>query len=279
MEMQKPSANPETVTETSTGTGTVAKSININTSVSANNLQRQKKGRDFSERLEAYLAKRDGVDKVLKIARYSAKIILASSVVSKDALLAKRLKDFDTSVGVSRKAFRLGKFIQDYNALKKVSLDSKEGILEIVAYGGDGIYYFVEQFTWLIKTGLIDQRYSAKLQMISAWTELIGYCGSIAVKGLQISTLREKESILASKSKISSVTREAQVSDKYAAEICQLREKQVLKVVSIIQDLADGLLALADIRDGKGTLSNPLLLASAGLLSALISAQKNWSAS
>lgn len=279
MEMQKPSANPETVTETSTGTGTVAKSININTSVSANNLQRQKKGRDFSERLEAYLAKRDGVDKVLKIARYSAKIILASSVVSKDALLAKRLKDFDTSVGVSRKAFRLGKFIQDYNALKKVSLDSKEGILEIVAYGGDGIYYFVEQFTWLIKTGLIDQRYSAKLQMISAWTELIGYCGSIAVKGLQISALREKESILASKSKISSVTREAQVSDKYAAEICQLREKQVLKVVSIIQDLADGLLALADIRDGKGTLSNPLLLASAGLLSALISAQKNWSAS
>lgn len=279
MEMQKPSANPETVTETSTGTGTVAKSININTSVSANNLQRQKKGRDFSERLEAYLAKRDGVDKVLKIARYSAKIILASSVVSKDALLAKRLKDFDTSVGVSRKAFRLGKFIQDYNALKKVSLDSKEGILEIVAYGGDGIYYFVEQFTWLIKTGLIDQRYSAKLQMISAWTELIGYCGSIAVKGLQISTLREKESILASKSKISSVTREAQVSEKYAAEICQLREKQVLKVVSIIQDLADGLLALADIRDGKGTLSNPLLLASAGLLSALISAQKNWSAS
>lgn len=277
MEMQKPSANPETVTETSTGTGTVAKSININTSVSANNLQRQKKGRDFSERLEAYLAKRDGVDKVLKIARYSAKIILASSVVSKDALLAKRLKDFDTSVGVSRKAFRLGKFIQDYNALKKVSLDSKEGILEIVAYGGDGIYYFVEQFTWLIKTGLIDQRYSAKLQMISAWTELIGYCGSIAVKGLQISALREKESVLASK--ISSVTREAQVSEKYAAEICQLREKQVLKVVSIIQDLADGLLALADIRDGKGTLSNPLLLASAGLLSALISAQKNWSAS
>lgn len=275
--MQKPCANPETVTEASTGTGTIVKSINVNTSGSANTIQSKKKGRDFSEHLEAYLAKRDGVDKVLKIARYSAKIILASSVVSKDALLAKRLKDFDASVGVSRKAFRLGKFIQDYNALKKVSLDSREGILEIVAYGGDGIYYFVEQFTWLIKTGLIDNRYNAKLQMVSAWTELIGYCGSIAVKGLQISVLRQKESVL--KSKISSVTREAQISDKYAAEISQLREKQVLKVVSIIQDFADGLLALADIRDGKGTLSNPLLLASAGLLSALISAQKNWSAS
>ena len=119
-----------------TGIGTIAKSININTSVSANNLQRKKKGTDFLEHLEAYLAKRDGIDKVLKIARYFSKIILASSVVSKDALLAKRLKDFDASVGVSRKGFRLGKFIQDYNALKKVTLDSKEGILEIVSYGG-----------------------------------------------------------------------------------------------------------------------------------------------
>jgi len=276
MEMQKPSANPETLTETSTGTGAVARSVNANTSVSAKNIQSKKKERDFSEHLEAYLARRDGVDKVLKIARYSAKIILSSSVVSKDALLAKRLKNFDTSLGVSRKAFRLGKFIQDYNAIKKVSLYSKEGILEIVAYGGDGIYYFVEQFTWLIKAGLIDDRYGAKLQMISAWTELIGYCGSIALKGLEISVLRKKESVIASK--ISSVTEKAQISDNYAAEISQLREKQVAKVVSIIQDFADGLLALADIRDGKGTLSNPLLLASAGLLSALISAQKNWSA-
>jgi len=275
MEMQKPSTDPETLTGASTGA--VARSVNINTSVSANNMQSKKKGRDFAEHLEAYLARRDGVDKVLKIARYSAKIILASSVVSKDALLAKRLKDFDASLGVSRKAFRLGKFIQDYNALKKVSLDSKEGILEIVAYGGDGIYYFVEQFTWLIKAGLIDDRYSAKLQMLSAWTELIGYCGSIAAKGVQISALRKKQSVLASK--ISGVTGEAQISDKYAAEISQLREKQVLKVVSIIQDFADGLLALADIRNGKGTLSNPLLLASAGLLSALISAQKNCSSS
>ena len=94
-----------------TGIGTIAESININTSVNANKLQSKKKGKDFSEHLEAYLTKRDGVDKVLRIARYSSKIILASSVVSKDVLLAKRLKYFDASVGVSKKGFRLGKFI------------------------------------------------------------------------------------------------------------------------------------------------------------------------
>ena len=132
-----------------TGIGTIAKSININTSVNANNLQSKKKGRVFSKHLEAYLAKRDGVNKVLNISRYSAKIILASSVVSKDALLAKRLKDFDASVGVSRKGFRVGKFIHDYNELKKVTLDSKEGILEIMAYEGHA--------TLIIATNLLHQ--------------------------------------------------------------------------------------------------------------------------
>ncbi|XP_057832666.2 peroxisomal membrane protein 11A [Cryptomeria japonica] len=249
----------------------VVKSSGSSSSITSTN-SRAKKERDFTDHLEAYLARRDGVDKLLKIARYSSKVILASSVVSKDTSLYKRLKDFEASVGVSRKAFRLGKFIQDYNALKQISLDSTEGRLGILAYGGEGIYYFVEQFTWLIKAGLIDKQYAAKLQKISAWCEFIGYCGSISLKSMQILALREKQYVLASEG-------ESSISSKDSAEISQLREKQVLKLVSVIQDFADGLMALSDILDGKGSISSPLLLASAGLLSALISTHKNWSSS
>lgn len=248
----------------------VTSSDSSSSTTSTNN--RAKKERDFTDHLEVYLARRDGVDKLLKIARYSSKVILASSVVSKDSSLFRRLKDFESSVGVSRKAFRLGKFIQDYNALKQISWDSTEGKLGILAYGGEGVYYFVEQFTWLIKAGLIDRRYAAKLQKISAWCEFLGYCGSISLKSMQILALREKQSVLAAK-------RESNILTKDTAEISQLREKQMLKLVSVIQDLADGLMALSDIRDGKGSMSNPLLLSSAGLLSALISTHKNWSAS
>eukprot|EP00252_Welwitschia_mirabilis_P006280 TRINITY_DN1711_c0_g1_i1.p1 TRINITY_DN1711_c0_g1~~TRINITY_DN1711_c0_g1_i1.p1 ORF type:complete len:258 (+),score=53.68 TRINITY_DN1711_c0_g1_i1:164-937(+) len=232
------------------------------------NIQRTQKTRDFSDHLEAYLAKRDGVDKLLKIARYSAKIVLVSSVVSSESQFGKRLKDFEGSVGVSRKAFRLGKFIQDYNALKKISLGSRDGFLEIIAYGGEGIYYFVEQLTWLIKAGLIDKRYANRLNKLSAWTEFLGYLGSICLKSLQIRDLKEEENRLKSKEEKS-----LEVSDRLKV----LREKQALKLVSIIQDFADSLMALADMRDSKGMLSNPLLLAFAGLLSGLISAQKNWS--
>ncbi|CAN0922064.1 Peroxisomal membrane protein 11A [Linum grandiflorum] len=56
----------------------------------------------------------------------------------------------------------------------------------------------------------------------------------------------------------------------------KLKEKKVMKRLSIVQDLADGFMALADIRDGKGKLSSPLFLSCAGLLSAIISTQKNW---
>ena len=56
----------------------------------------------------------------------------------------------------------------------------------------------------------------------------------------------------------------------------KLKEKKLLKRLSVVQDLADSLMALADIRDGKGRLSAPLLISSAGLLSAIISTHKNW---
>ena len=58
--------------------------------------------------------------------------------------------------------------------------------------------------------------------------------------------------------------------------VSEIRQKRAMKILSIIQDLSDTLLALSDIRDGKGVLSNPLLLSSCGLLSALISTHKNW---
>jgi hypothetical protein len=58
--------------------------------------------------------------------------------------------------------------------------------------------------------------------------------------------------------------------------VSQIRQKRTLKILSLIQDLSDTFLALSDIRDGKGALSNPLLLSCCGLLSSLISTHKNW---
>ncbi|CAN7046096.1 unnamed protein product [Brassica oleracea var. botrytis] len=213
------------------------------------------KNRDFLNHLETYLAKRDGVDKLLKISRYTTKIILASSLLPESGSLTHRLKSFESSVGVSRKAFRLGKFVQDINALRASPRDSsRDLLLLVIAYGGEGLYYFVEQFIWLAKSGLIDAKW---LQKISAWAELVGYVGSVSLK---IRDLRKIE--------MSNGGEEEKMK--------KLKEKKTLKVLSILQDLADGLMTIADLRDGKGVLSAPSVISSAGLFSAIISTHKNW---
>ncbi|KAK9066688.1 hypothetical protein SSX86_014011 [Deinandra increscens subsp. villosa] len=228
--------------------------------------------RDFLLHLEAYLAKRDGVDKLLKISRYATKIILASDLLPAAHPLHRRLNSFQSSVGLSRKAFRLGKFIQDVNSFRSANLHTPQDvILAILAYGGEGLYYFVEQLVWLAKSGLIEGR---NLERVSAWAELIGYVGSIGLKIGDLKGIWREEACLES-------SREIMVTRGDSAEIVEgklrkLREKKLMKKMSLVQDAADGLMAVADVRGGKGRLSGPMLLASAGMLSAVISTHKNW---
>uniref|UniRef100_A0A803LDW6 Uncharacterized protein n=1 Tax=Chenopodium quinoa TaxID=63459 RepID=A0A803LDW6_CHEQI len=154
------------------------------------------KDRDFLKHLEAYLAKRDGVDKLLKISRYASKFIISSSLLPHAHPVTRRLKSFESSVGLSRKAFRLGKFIQDVNALRSAAREKNQSrqllLLSLLAYGGEGIYYFVEQIVWLSKSGLIDARHARELQKVSAWAEFVGYIGSITLKVGDLKELDEK---------------------------------------------------------------------------------------
>lgn len=234
---------------------------------------------DTLDRTVAFLQKRDGIDKTLKICRYSAKLALAVALHESKTDIAQKLKSFESSVGTSRKAFRLGKFLQNVNTLRKTPLTTVDGVLELVATTGEGIYYFVEQFVWLVKTGALDKHHSKKLQKISAWAEFIGYFGSVAVKSLHIVSLRETEAKLLTDLQKKGEGRnsvEEEEREKMLRKLKVVQFKKLLKTLSVVQDFADGLLALNDIWDSEGPLNRPGILASAGLLSALISAHKNW---
>lgn len=231
--------------------------------------------RDLLNHVEAYLAKRDGVDKLLKISRYTTKLILASSVLNSNPTLSHRLKTFESSVGVSRKAFRLGKFVQNLNALKNSHTHSTHlFLLSLIAYGGEGIYYFIEQFVWFAKSGLIDPKHTRSFQIVSAWAELVGYFGSVALKVADLRVMAEDEACLVSSLEIARLRGIVCVEEE--ARLRKLREKKLMKRLSVVQDLADAVMALDDILNGKGPFSKPVLMASAGLLSALISTHKNW---
>ncbi|RWR95688.1 Peroxisomal biogenesis factor 11 [Cinnamomum micranthum f. kanehirae] len=248
--------------------------IDFNSKAVSTPLLKRAKDRDFLTHLESYLAKRDGVDKLLKISRYAAKIALSYSLLPQTSPLHPRLKSFESSVGLSRKAFRLGKFVQDLNALNALRAHHPISLLSLLAYGGEGLYYFVEQLVWLSKTGLIDHRHLPSLQKISAWAELVGYVGSISLKIGDLKKIVEEEASL--DARVEELRSEGVGVGKEMEKLRQLAEKRVMKRLSIVQDVADGLMAAADVRDGKGALTGPLLMASAGLLSALISTHKNW---
>ncbi|KAK1555561.1 hypothetical protein Q3G72_028252 [Acer saccharum] len=160
-------------------------------------------GRDFLNHLEAHLAKREGVDKLLKISNYATKIILVSLVLPETATLTRRLKSFESSVEVS------------------------------------------------------------------VWAEFIGYFGSISLTIRDFKRINKDEEALKSSIKVA-ISR----GNGYCEEeerMKKLREEKLMNRLSIVQDLAEGLMALADIQDGKGRLSGQVLLAFAGLLSAVIS--------
>eukprot|EP00850_Spirogloea_muscicola_P017044 SM000142S00558 [mRNA] locus=s142:318880:320429:- [translate_table: standard] len=256
-------------------------------------------GGDLLDHAVAFLQRRDGVDKALKLCRYSCKLLLATALLDSPTELAARLKAFEASVGTSRKAFRLGKFLQDVNVLRRTRLATRDGLLELVASGGEGLYYFVEQFVWLVKAGALDKRHARWLQQTSAWAEFVGYFASVTLKCIQIRQLACLEGELVAQLQLLQEMRRlrgamlASASDcapepegQDALELQQRRvilsrlraakAKRSMKVLSTIQDLADALLALHDIRDRPGLLAQQALLSGAGLLSAVISAHKNW---
>jgi len=237
----------------------------------------------------AFLQKRDGIDKVLKIIRYAAKLACVSVLKDSDSDFAMQLRSFESSVGVTRKALKLGKWLADADKLRKLGRHQRLWALELVANGGEVVYLFLEQVQWLIKAGLVAKRFWPRVIKVSAWAEVVGYCGSVLLSGLHILTSHQTEAALAARLRrttsatlIEGVAHQSSmdVDEKEAKQmqeqLVELRFKRKLKQLSLLQDFADAAIAINDIRDGRGRLSSPMLLSLLGLFSAAVSAHKNW---
>lgn len=240
----------------------------------------QRKGPDTLDKTVTYLAKRDGIDKVLKVIRYSTKLALATAFKNDSSDLALRLKEFESSIGTSRKAYRLGKWLSDLNTLRNTPVLTKAGSLELLASGGEGVYYFVEQLTWLVKAGLLDKQYAKRFSTISAWAELIGYFGNVTLNALRIAAALERELMLTQELVRRKKEDETMPDDVHLIrEVQALRSRRLLRTLAVVQDFSDALMAVNDITDGKGPVNSTAVLSMCGLLSAFISVHKNWPSS
>lgn len=225
---------------------------------------------DLLGRMISFLQKREGIDKTLKLIRYSTKLLLASQFKNSTSDISRKLKSFEKSVGTSRKAFKLGKFLQNVQSFQELSMSSECSTLSLFSAASEGLYYFIEQFVWLVRAGAISKNHEPQLILLSAWAELLSYLASIPLKILEVLKFDEREKVYLQTAK------EVKIINRTDSEIATLQKKKFLKILSIFQDFCDGFLALSDIRKFN---IDPIILAAAGLISALISAHKNWTTS
>ncbi|KAJ9685726.1 hypothetical protein PVL29_017671 [Vitis rotundifolia] len=114
----------------------------------------------------------------------------------------------------------------------------------------------MEQFVWLIKSGLIETRHARQLQKISAKAELFGFIGSISLKIRDLNRFNRELCFLQTTIEISIA--KGMEYEEEAKQIQKLKEKKLMNWVSIVQNLADVLVVQANIRDGKGRLREPI---------------------
>lgn len=167
----------------------------------------------------------------------------------------------EEALGTSRKAYRTGKFLKNYSALtkqKRLVPSISSSILEGVANMGEGLYYFVDQFQFLVKVGVLSKRQGQKMTMVSSAAELAGYAANIILNVLRLRNLLEREIDLVkemrwrrrkSEEKGERFDYNDDLNKALLVEINQLRKRRLLRTLAVVQDCADAVMALNDFRE------------------------------
>ncbi|GKV34607.1 hypothetical protein SLEP1_g42970 [Rubroshorea leprosula] len=113
---------------------------------------------DTVDKLVIFLAKRDGIDKLVKTFQYVSKLVHWHAE-STHPEIAQRFKQWEVASGLSRKAFRTGRFLTGFNALRRTPGSTLTfRFLAVLANAGEMIYFFFDHFLWLSRIGLETER-------------------------------------------------------------------------------------------------------------------------
>ncbi|KAG0473257.1 hypothetical protein HPP92_015114 [Vanilla planifolia] len=195
---------------------------------------------DTVDKLIVFLAKRDGIDKLVKTFQYVSKLVHHRTEHSHPAL-ARRAKLWELSAGLSRKAFRTGRFLTGLNALRRdPGPTSPLRILAVLANAGEMIYFFFDHFLWLARAGVLDPALAPRFSFISAFGESVGYVFFVLLDLIAIrKALIEQRRLLSGKVEVELDTEE-KMSSRIGAD-------RVMRLMAIAANLADLIIALADI--------------------------------
>ncbi|XP_020590228.1 peroxisomal membrane protein 11-4 [Phalaenopsis equestris] len=221
---------------------------------------------DTIDKLVIFLAKRDGIDKLVKTFQYVSKLIHHQSEPL-HPFLASRAKLLEVTSGLSRKAFRSGRFLSGFNALRR---NPGAPHLSIFANAGEMVYFFFDHFLWLARAGVLDPSLAPRFSFVSAFGESVGYVFFILLDLIAIRKgLVEHGRLISQKAGRDETERK----EKEKA----IRVDRVMRLMGIAANIADLIIAMADIEPNRFC-NHAVTLGISGLVSAWSGWYRNWPA-
>ncbi|KAL3645195.1 Peroxisomal membrane protein PMP30B [Castilleja foliolosa] len=222
---------------------------------------------DKVDKLVIFLAKRDGIDKLVKTFQYVSKLV-HWHIENTHPDYAHRAKQWEVASGLSRKAFRSGRFLTGFNAIRRSPGPTTTfRLLAVLSNAGEMVYFFFDHFLWLSRIGVLDARLAKRMSFISAFGESVGYIFFMISDFLMISDgIRRERMIVESVDEISKDAKE---------NLKIIRGDRVMRLMAVAANLADLIIALAEIEPNPFC-NHVVTLGVSGLVSAWAGWYRNW---
>ncbi|XP_044467955.1 peroxisomal membrane protein 11B-like [Mangifera indica] len=219
---------------------------------------------DKVDKLVIFLAKRDGIDKLVKTFQYVSKLVHWHAEATQPAI-AQRFKHWEVASGLSRKAFRTGRFLTGFNLLRRNPGSTPTlRFLAVLANSGEMVYWFFDHFLWLSRIGTLDQNLARRMSFISAFGESFGYIFFIISDFIIM-----KEGLKEERKLVSEDSKDAKES------VRKIRGDRVMRLMAVAANVADLVIALADIEPNPFC-NHAVTLGISGLVSAWAGWYRNW---
>ncbi|KAL3684459.1 hypothetical protein R1sor_002481 [Riccia sorocarpa] len=229
---------------------------------------------DSLDRFVVFLAKRDGIDKLVKTFQYTSKMAHWYLLQKGNPELAARFKSWEVSSGLSRKCFRSGRFLTGFNAVRTTKYPNwRWQTLAVVGNSGEFVYFFFDHLTWFSRINLLDSKLADKFCYISAFGEAVSYI-CFTIQELTMLTRErnaEKQHLkdieaLVSGSKLDRETTSKKISEKRAA-ISVIRFQRAMRICAISSFAADFIIDLVELSPNP-FVTHAITLGISGLTSA-----------
>ncbi|XVF49368.1 hypothetical protein PTKIN_Ptkin04bG0005900 [Pterospermum kingtungense] len=222
---------------------------------------------DTVDKLVIFLAKRDGIDKLVKTFQYVSKLV-HWQVETTNPEIANRFKQWEVASGLSRKAFRSGRFLTGFNALRRNPGSTPTfKFLAVLANAGEMVYFFFDHFLWLSRIGTLDANLAKRMSFISAFGESFGYIFFIVADFIVMKQGLEAER------KLMALTEEDSKGVK--EKIRKIRADRVMRLMAVAANVADLIIGLAEIEPNPFC-NHAVILGISGLVSAWAGWYRNW---